>query len=183
MKTNETRMSYERTREKTPLGDPPLQRRLPPRVAERDRAHADAHAAAIAATGSGPASEAIGTAINIAAMKPARTAAAAAQPHGGEAADDRADRAARRDDPPVARAVEVLPEDHRAEHDERREAEVRDGEADDRRAHPGARRHLAQAVAKLVTKRCAAALRAPRPAAGGGRTRWRAKLTASIANT
>src|SRR4051794_35522263 len=74
----------------------------------------------------------------------ARTAA-----RGGQCSDEGADRARGRDDPPVACAVELVAEDRRPEHDERGEAEVRKGEADDRRPHPGSRDDLAEAIAKL----------------------------------
>ena len=135
--------------------DTALQVRLPVGVAERDRRHADRPRSGERGDrqragergdrqpderGGGEAER----------QRPARM-----QPHRREPADDRSERAAGRDDRPVAGAAEIVARDHRAEHDERGEAEVRDREADDRRAYPPARRHLPQSVAQLVRERVA----------------------------
>src|SRR3954453_15761426 len=105
-----------------------------------------AHETPIANTGSGPASAASGSAISMHAAKHAvigwrgRRRAGVRAPTGGATAPAGAAPPPRaRNDPPVAGAVERAAEDRRPEHDERGEAEVRKGEADDRRPHPGSR--------------------------------------------
>ena len=178
-------MSYERTRANTLGGDAALQGRLPVGVAERDRRHAEAPRSGDRGDRQ-RAGERGDRHTDAASRRRSRTSAAV---RGWSRTDARPPTIA-----PNAPHVETIPqsrapprcsrEDHRAEHDERREAEVRDREADDRRAHPRARRHLAQPVAQLVQEACCAAARACGATRSCSRKNALAtKLTESIANT
>ena len=87
------------------------------------------------------------------------------------------------DDAPVARAAEVVLEDHRAEHDERRRS--RSSRSRSRRSAraPTARRHLAEPSRELASGSGCAPRGMRAPAACSEEGALATKLTASIANT